>query len=187
MVNVWWTALAAGAVLTSLRPNKGRNLMQLPSFHGVVEVRASIPGRMRLFIPSIRERSEAARDMKEKMESTGAVKRVDLCDKTGSVLVVYDEQAVSAPVVLGAVIQLLGLKQILEKTPQSRAEKGMITLYNGLNHALLEATGGLLDIRMLAGGTLTVLGLRTLLLRGAVLPGAVTLLWWASNVLRKDD
>lgn len=186
MMNMWLAALAAGATLMSFRSNKGRNLMSLPSFHGVVEVRASIPGRMRLYMPSMAAAPETAREMKEKMESTGAVKRVELCMLTSSALIVYDEKAVSAPVVEGAVIQLMGLKQLLEKMPQSRMEMGMKALYNGFNHGVMEATGGLLDIRMLAGGTLTLLGLRSMALHGAALPGAVTLLWWASNVFRKD-
>ena len=47
MKGVWWLALAAGAA-AALPKKQEHNLMKLPSFRGVAEVRSSLPGRMRL-------------------------------------------------------------------------------------------------------------------------------------------
>ena len=52
MNNAWIAALALGA-LAVMPKDPGHNLMKLPSFRGVAEVRASIPGRMRLYMPAI--------------------------------------------------------------------------------------------------------------------------------------
>ena len=49
------TLLAAlalgGAALSVKKPTQNHNLMRLPSFRGIAEVRASLPGRMRLYLP----------------------------------------------------------------------------------------------------------------------------------------
>ena len=51
------TLLAAlalgGAALSVKKPTQNHNLMRLPSFRGIAEVRASLPGRMRLYLPAV--------------------------------------------------------------------------------------------------------------------------------------
>ena len=141
--------------------------MKLPSFPGVAEVRASIPGRLRLYMPDVITNDEAAQRMKECMESTGAVREVRLNRCTGSALFLYDER-----------------HNAIRKPPVSRMEKGLNVLWDSVNHGVLEATNGLMDGRMLAGSALTVAALRGMIVSGAALPGAMTLLWWASNIFR---
>jgi len=41
-----------------------------------------------------------------------------------------------------------------------------------------------MDGRMLAGSALVAAALRGMVVSGAALPGAMTLLWWASNIFR---
>ena len=50
------TALAlGGAALSVKKPTQNHNLMRLPSFRGIAEVRASLPGRMALSACRIRQ------------------------------------------------------------------------------------------------------------------------------------
>lgn len=51
----------------------------------------------------------------------------------------------------GAVLKLMGLTDALQKEPVSRIQSGLNTLMAAINHGLLEATNGLLDVRTLAG------------------------------------
>ena len=185
MKNVYITAaVAAAGLLATASGNRPRNRMKLPSFPGVAEVRASIPGRLRLYMPDVITNDEAARRMKERMESTGAVREVRLNRRTGSALFLYDECQVEAAVVEGAAIRLMGLDNAIRKPPVSRMEKGLDDLWDSVNHGVLEATNGFMDGRMLAGSALTVAALRSMIVSGAALPGAMTLLWWASNIFR---
>ena len=186
MKHVYITAAAAAAgLLITASGNRPRNRMKLPSFPGVAEVRASIPGRLRLYMPSVIANSEAARDMKARMESTGAVREVRLNPRTGSALFLYDEAQVEAAVVEGAAIRLMGLDDAIKKPAVSRMEKGLSVLWDSVNHGVLEATNGLMDGRMLAGSALTAAALREVIVSGATLPGAMTLLWWACNIFRR--
>ena len=179
--------LAAAAVAMMMIPQqKPRNTLHLPSFHGVAEVQSSIPGRIRLYMPAIRTQRETAEKMKRQLESTGAVREVRLNPEIGTALFLFDEKAVEAAVVEGAVIRLMGLDEQIQKLPMSHMEAGLRTLQDAINHGIMETTGGWLDARMLTGSALTVAAIRSMVVNGAALPGAFTLLWWASNIFSRN-
>ena len=181
------TLLAAlalgGAALSVKKPTQNHNLMRLPSFRGIAEVRASLPGRMRLYLPAVSANREAAEEMKRQLEATG----VALNFRLSTALIRYDETKVEAAVVQGAVLKLMGLTDALQKEPVSRIQSGLNTLMAAINHGLLEATNGLLDVRTLAGCALTFAGVKSLAVSGAAVPGAMTLLWWAASIWRRND
>lgn len=185
------TLLAAlalgGAALSVKKPTQNHNLMRLPSFRGIAEVRASLPGRMRLYLPAASANREAAAEMKRQLEATGVVHEVALNFRLSTALIRYDETKVEAAVVQGAVLKLMGLTDALQKEPVSRIQSGLNTLMAAINHGLLEATNGLLDVRTLAGCALTFAGVKSLAVSGAAVPGAMTLLWWAASIWRRND
>ena len=59
MKSGYWVAAAAASLLMVPRVQP-RNQLKLPSFHGIAEVRASIPGRLRLYMPSVSADRETA-------------------------------------------------------------------------------------------------------------------------------
>ena len=137
------------------------NWMKLPSFCGVAEVRSSLPGRMRLYIPAVSGACEQAAQMKAQLESTGVIHQVTVEPRTGSVLVRYDESQVQAAVVLGAVMKLLGLEEKMKTVPSSKVQQGIQLLLSTVNQGVLDATNGLLDAKTLTAGALTVAALRS--------------------------
>ena len=186
MKRSWLLALALGGAALSLsKTQQEHNLLRLPSFRGLAEVRASLPGRMRLYMPAIAQHWQQAEQMCRQLESTGAVSEVVLNPHTSTVLIRYDERQVEGAVVLGAAMKLMGLDAAAQQEPTSRMESGLKTLFASVNHGVLEATNGLLDARMLAGGVLTVAAVRSMKLYGAAVPGAMTLLWWAASIFRR--
>ena len=185
MKNGYWIAAAAASLLMTPRVQP-RNRMKLPSFHGIAEVRASIPGRIRLYMPAVTANPEAAAQMKKQMEETGAVHEVSINPAIGTVLFLYDETQVEASVVEGAAIRLMGLDEAIQQQPVSKMEKSLQTLWDSINHGVMETTRGWMDARMLAGTALSVAAIRSLITNGAVLPGGITLLWWASSVFSRN-
>ncbi len=181
MNGIWWAALAAGTVLT-LPKKQGHNVMKLPSFRGVAEVRSSLPGRLRLNVPDVSANMEQAEQMKSRLEGTGVIRSVAVEPRTGSVLICYDEKAVQGAVVLGAVIKLMGLDESVRRPPVSKAFEGMQTLFGAVNAGILDATDGMLDASTLAAGALTLAALHSKMKSGWAMPGAMTLLWWASRL-----
>ena len=181
MKGVWWLALAAGAA-AALPKKQEHNLMKLPSFRGVAEVRSSLPGRMRLYVPTIQQQPELARQMAAQLEGTGVIHQVKAEPRTGSVLICYDESKVQAPVVLGAMMKLMGLDGKVKTAPASKVQEGIKLLLNAVDQGILDATYGLLDAKTLTAGALTVAALRSKTKYGWAAPGAMTLLWWASKL-----
>ena len=65
MKRSWLLALALGGAAVSLStPQQEHNLLRLPSFRGLAEVRASLPGRMRLYMPAIAQHWQQAEQMR---------------------------------------------------------------------------------------------------------------------------
>ena len=163
------TAAAVLGVLALSAPKEPQhNLMKLPSFKGVLEVRASIPGRMRLYVPSLSGSMDQAEQAREQLLGTGVVHRVELEPRTGSMLVCYDERKVEDAVING--------KQ------KSRMESGLHTILDAVDRGVMGATNGLMDGKMLAGTALSVLAIKEWRLAGLAVPGAMTLLWWAARL-----
>ncbi len=181
MNGVWWVALAAGTALM-LPKKQEHNVMKLPSFRGVAEVRSSLPGRLRLNVPAVSQNMPQAEQMKKQLEGTGVIRSVAIEPRTGSVLICYDESAVQGAVVLGAVIKLMGLDESVKRPPVSKLNEELKTLFSAVNAGVLDATNGLLDVPTVAAGALTVAALRSKMKSGWAVPGAMTLLWWASRL-----
>ena len=177
--------ITAGSAALMLTKPQGHNYMKLPSFRNVAEIRSSLPGRFRAYIPSVKRDPAAADDMRTKLVSTGAVRDVLVNPRTGNVLFLYDESLVEGAVVFGAALKLLGLDGEILKRPTAKLETGLNTIYEAVNFGILEATDGFLDCKTVAGGALTIAAARSLMMgAGLGVPGAMTLLWWASNIFR---
>ena len=172
-----------GAAAFAMPKGLDHNLMKLPSFRGVVEVRASSPGRMRLYMPSLAANMEQAQQMKAQLEGTGVVHQVALEPVTGSVLICYDELRVEAAVIEGAAMKLMGLDAQLSSAPKSRMEEGLQTIKSAVDRGVMDATNGMMDGRMLAGTALTVVAAKSFYQSGLAVPGAMTLFWWAGRLL----
>ena len=175
--------IAAGALLLSSVNHNEHNKMRLPSFHGICMVRASMPGRLRLEVPAIAANPELASQTIHQLLSTGALKSAVCNEKLGTLLLCYDESKVQAAILEGAVIRLMGLDAAIRRRPMSRFESGLNTLYDAVNQGILDLTGNVLDLRMTAGCALTAAAIRKAVCgSGLGLPGAATLIWWASSV-----
>ena len=85
------------------------------------------------------------------------------------------------------VVELMGLDEEIHKHPLCRVDEGIRSLLNAVDYAVYERTNGLLDARVLAGGALCAMALHSAKLSGWAVPGAMTLLWWASSLWRNGD
>ena len=146
-------------------------------------MRSHLPGRLRLFIPAIARQEEAARTMKETLEATGAVHSVTLNPRTATALICYDEAQVGAAVIEGAVIRLMALDAEIAHPTACRVAKGLKTGFGALDRGIREVTDGLFDARTPACGALPAGALGRRWRRGAGVPGAMALLWWATEML----
>ena len=101
---------------------------------------------------------------------------------TGSVLVCYDETQVEAAVVEGAMLKLMGLDAQVNAAPISGMERGLKTIWEAVNRGIYEGTAGVLDARTLTGTALVAVAAKQFKQSGLAVPGAMTLLWWATKL-----
>ena len=188
MKAIGWAVLALGAAAIAPK-RQTHNLMKLPSFDGVAEVRSSLPGRLRLYVPAVAADPELAAQTKAQLESTGAVHRVAIEPRTASVLILYDEAQVSAAVAEGAFIKLMGLDAQLDSHSDGRLLESWRALRGAVNRGLLSATNGLVGLRGAVGTALSITALRRIAAGSLGMPDAMTLLWWASMLFggKGDD
>lgn len=159
---------------------------ELPSFPGVLEVRASIPGRMRMGIPMLRDAPEKVSEMRKTLLETGVFREITVNPVTESVLFTYDADKIEPAVLEGVVIRLLGLEQAVETRPASTVQQGITAICQALDNGVYDATGGLVSGKMAAVLALAAAALKKGLTEGVSLPGAATLIWWVSGLIRKD-
>lgn len=160
--------------------------MKLPSFRGVVEVRSSLPGRMRLTIPALSADSARAEDMKRQLAATGVVREIRIEPRIASLLICYDETQVEAAVLEGAVIRLMGLEERIKSGAPCLAESGLTALLRAVDESVMALTGGVLNAKTLAACAMGAAGLRSLSRYGWGVPGAMTLLWWAASLFGRN-
>lgn len=156
----------------------------LPSFVGVAEVRSFIPGRMRLFIPRLKRNASQCQHLQDSLARVQSVRHYEINPVCGSVLIVYDVQAVDPRILLGAIIKLLGLEQEAEN-PRSRIGKELAFFMKSLNGAIMEKTRGLLDLDSALLLLLAGMGSYKAFVRKTGGPSGITYLWWAGSLLKR--
>jgi len=168
--------LVTGLLLTALL-GRGKQGPRLPSFPGVLETAHVLPGRLRLRVPGVVARPEAAGELRRQLVRLEAVEAVEVSTVTGSVLLRFRPDRVEPELLLAAVIRLLGLEARVDAAPQSRLGHEIRELGESLNRAVHEQSGGLLDLWTALPLLLVVLGVRNLISRNGQL--GWPLLWWA--------
>lgn len=186
-MNRIWIAAAAAGTLLSVAAEMKRHGSELPSFQNVCEVRASIPGRMRLYIPELTRNRKQTEDMLKKMNGIEVVKSISVNPTLSTLLVQYDAAQVEPAVIEGAIIRLMNLNARIDQKVQSKLQEILQMSVQALDKTLLDATGGWVDSKMAASGALLALGISKGLNGGFLLPGAATLLWWAANVAKRGQ
>jgi len=170
--------LITGVILTALLGRKrGVRRNRLPSFPGVIETAHLLPGRVRFRAPAlIGQRGDAA-ELQKRLARLDGIHDAGVSSVTGSVLIQFAPDRVTPEILLGAVIRLLGLEKEIERMPRSRVGQGIREAGEGLNRAIHEQTGGMLDLWTGLALVLVALGIRHVAAGNRQL--GWPLLWWA--------
>ena len=76
--------------------------MRAPSFQGVLEVKHSIAGRMRVRIPSMKSNRAIAERIVKTLSGVGGIRKISANPMLGTVLVEYDAKTLSPVIVVSA-------------------------------------------------------------------------------------
>jgi copper chaperone CopZ len=155
------------------------------SFRGIIETRHLLSGRVRYRVPKLINNPQAKSEVEETIAGVEGITEVRANTVTGSVLVTFRQEKIDYRLILAALAKVLELDKAISETPHSRLAEGLDDLGGGLNRAVYEYSGGLVDVKTLLPLGLAGVGLYSLVRsRNLALPGAFTLLWWAYQAMR---
>nr|WP_293698987.1 hypothetical protein [uncultured Peptostreptococcus sp.] len=162
--------------------NDGNNL-KLPSFKNALEVKSSIPGRVRFYAPILVGNIEVANSFVDQISKIDVIKTCRVNTLTGTILMEYDHLLLDPQTLEGAVIKLLGVDKSIDEGRVSEVKKASERLFAAVNNGLYDFTNGLLDVKSLAGIALIGAGLLDLRRNGGGrLPDYATLGWWGTSL-----
>ena len=163
-----------------LGKNQFRRRSIMPMFRtGPVQTAHWIPGRVRLCVPSLAANTAGAARLQEKLPTIEGVQSVKLNPATGSVLILYHEKDVRPELLFAAVVRLMGLDSELKRTPEPAVTRELREILGGVNRAVYDQSGGLIDLWSAGLILLAAVGIQRLLTQGVrAFPAGLTLVWW---------
>ncbi|MCT4508875.1 MAG: hypothetical protein N4A48_08955 [Tepidibacter sp.] len=179
MSYIWGTIIYSAIGMIFVDKNKKNNIMnKIPSFKGILEVRHCISGRIRIYIPILKNNEEIKSIIIEQLSKIKVITNIEINTITGTVLLNYDNEKIDPMIIIGVMIKILNLEQEIEKKPKSKVEKEMIELRTSVNRAVYEKTQGIIDGRTALGLSLFLFGIYRLRKNTNIIPSGMTLMWW---------
>ncbi len=177
--------ILTGMILSSiLTRQKKKNAFR--GFRNIVEIRHTIPGRVRFYIPSLKNNTEAGRNLEQQLIKAEPVKQIRINPVAGTLLIIFNPNQIEITTLTGVIVKLLGLEKELEKKQPSLLGKEIFEIVKSANTSLYERSDGLLDLNSLITFSFLSLGVYSLLRSPKVLPAGLSLLYWAYNNSMKN-
>ena len=167
-----------GLLLSKLFANLGKPLF-FKGFSGVVEIKHSIPGRVRFHSPVLKTDSDNGLLLERQLLQAGAIKEVKVSPITSTVVITYDEDKIDIMTLTAVLIKLLGLEKNLEKTPKSLVGAEVSKLLKSANRSIYEQTNGTLDLNTTITLTFLSFGIWSIIKNPSVFPNGINLMYWA--------
>lgn len=169
-------ALAAPLLLA--RFHKSQKKKKMLSFKGIIEVKHSLPGRVRYYIPRLCHWPKTESFI-ETLKGFDSIDAAAADYRTGSLLITYKNM--DQNLLTGVIIELLDLHEELEKPVVGKIYKESARMGKALDRAIYEESQGFLDLDSLISLSLGVLALVSIIKNPKIVPGGWTLLWWYYN------
>ena len=157
---------------------------QIVSFSGVLEVVHALPGRMRLRMPSLRARARALTEFATSLKRLEGIQDVTVNPVLGTALVRYDAAKLTPSLVVAAATYGFDFETAV-RNHQSLVGGELRALHYAFNQAIMQRTGGVLDLPALMTVLLIVTFVRGITGRGGPKVSPLAVLWWLHRSLSR--
>lgn len=157
---------------------------QIVSFSGVLEVVHALPGRMRLRMPSLRARARALAEFATSLNRLEGIQDVTVNPVLGTALVRYDAAKLTPSLVVAAATHGFDFETAV-RNHQSLVGGELRALHYAFNQAIMQRTGGVLDLPALMTVLLIVTFVRGITGRGGPKVSPLAVLWWLHRSLSR--
>jgi len=148
-------------------------------FKGVVEIKHSIEGRIRFYIPALKSNATACTTLELQLSKIEIIKTASANAIVGSLLLEHEIGKIDTPTLVGVIVKLLGLEQELEKKRKSQSSKEISNVFDAVNSGIFERTNGILDLDSLLTLSFVGVGVYSLVTKPFSLPSGINFLYWA--------
>lgn len=156
-----------------------KNSLNLPSFIGVIEVKHSIRGRVRLYVPVLKNDEASRRIILEQLSRVETIKHIEINNITGSLTIKYDPEKIDPALLIGVVAKLLQLEGELVKKKESLITREIGNMKEAVNLAIYNKTRGIVDIKAIYILIVLFFGIRGIRQMPKMLPNGYTMVRWA--------
>jgi hypothetical protein len=100
----------------------------------------------------------------------------------------YHDEEISASIICGILLKLLGLEQDLDAQPQSLIQKELNLIGTSLNRQVYNSSAGILDLTSALSLSIFAFGMYKIIVqRDRNTPSGFSLLWWAYVIFRRGN
>lgn len=119
--------------------------INVPSFKGIVEVKHYLSGRIRLYIPLLKDNLAAKETLINQLSKIEVIQLKDINILTGTILLTFDIQKIKPMLVVGIIVKIMGLEDSIDNSGESLVKKEINNFKSSLNLAVYNKTNGILD------------------------------------------
>lgn len=156
----------------------------MPSFYGIVEVKHRLSGRVRLKIESLIGDEETSRYLEEKLKQVNGIHEVSINNLIGSVLIKYDENIIEPMILMGVILNVLGLEEKIFEKKSGTLHGIMKEAIDMIDLTIYNKTKGILDLKTVIALFFIGYGAKKLR-QNPIMPNGVNLLWWGYNIVSR--
>lgn len=159
----------------------------LPNFKDILEVKHSIPGRIRLQCKVLKDDLQGKQALLNTFSKIPGITEITINPCIGTILIKYQEEVIQPMLIIGIVLKVLGLEDEAHNENRSLITKESAEVLNSLSHTIYEKTSGILDLKssvMLLLGTYAIYDIKT---RPGVRPAGITCLWWLYGLINRSN
>ena len=160
---------------------KGKSKKHFKGFKGIIEIRHSLNGRIRFFVPKLKGNPEACASLEKHLIKAEVIREIKINHVSGSVLLIYKPGGADDATLTGVLVKLLGIEKEIEKDPTPVVGKELSGLLKSINTAIYEHSNGLLDLNNLITMSFMSMGIFSMIKSPRILPSGLSLLYWAYN------
>lgn len=149
-----------------------------------MEVKHYSKNRLRLKIELLKNNTQAGEELENKMKNLQGIINIKSNSTIGSVVINFDENQVEPVIVIGAILNLLGLDDEVFKQKDGKFSNIFKDILAGIDNSIYNKSYGVLDLKSSLFILLMYYGVKKFR-ENPVWPNGINLMWWAFGLLNK--
>lgn len=155
---------------------------------GPLRIKHLVDGRVRFCCSSLINAPSKVEIIEKNLTKLKEVFSVKCNVVSGSIVVMFDNNNLSAEIVAAALIKILNLEKEFTSQPVSLLKKELKSVTQSFDRAVYDQSKGILDLKTSVTISVLSLGLWKLITdRSNIMPASLTLIWWAWHELNREN